>query len=166
VLLSDFQDAVDDHGTDLADWPLALRDAAKVLLASSEEARQFLAEEIALDHALSAAMAPIKAPAGLADRIVLKAAGDDGMPARTHLRLVDTVLATALVSPVPAGPRQPAWRRAVNWLAEQIPNAGLRYGLAFALCFSVGLGASLLLARPNESNYSTYVSGLYADLAY
>lgn len=66
---SEFQDAIGRLGEDLATWPLADRDGALALLAEEPGARALLDEAAKLRTALLARPA-IRAPAGLADRIV------------------------------------------------------------------------------------------------
>lgn len=68
--IAEFESAMDRHGADLGRWPDALRSSAEALLEASDEARHLHALALQLDAALRA---PPKAPAGLADRIVLAA---------------------------------------------------------------------------------------------
>jgi len=63
----EFEDLVDRLGEDTSNWPEAQREAAAGLLASSAEAAEVLARARALRDAL--AVPPVRAPAGLADRI-------------------------------------------------------------------------------------------------
>ncbi|MGJ4944865.1 hypothetical protein ACQR1W_30175 [Bradyrhizobium sp. HKCCYLS1011] len=67
----EFEDLIDRLGEDLSGWPEAQRQAAVELLASSPEANALLEEARTLRQALSAP--PVRAPAGLADRIVAAA---------------------------------------------------------------------------------------------
>lgn len=68
----DFGDLIDRLGEDLSCWPDAERLAALDLLAVSPEARALQQEAELLRQALSAP--PVRAPAGLADRIFAAAA--------------------------------------------------------------------------------------------
>ena len=63
-----FEDLIDRLGEDLSHWPDDQRLAAVQLLASSAEARALYEEASALRKALAAP--PVRAPAGLVDRIV------------------------------------------------------------------------------------------------
>jgi hypothetical protein len=69
--ISAFEDLIDRLGDDLSRWPDDQRLAAEALLVDSAEARTLLDEARALREALSAP--PVRAPAGLADRIVAAA---------------------------------------------------------------------------------------------
>jgi hypothetical protein len=79
--LAQLQDLIDRLGEDMASWPAEQRAAAEALLLSSGEARERLAAAQRLRAALAAP--PVRAPAGLADRILAAArrppadAGDD-----------------------------------------------------------------------------------------
>ncbi|MGN8543783.1 hypothetical protein ACQPTN_01255 [Bradyrhizobium sp. 13971] len=67
-----FEDLIDRLGEDLSRWPDDQRVAAVQLLASSAEARTLYEEAGAVRRALAAP--PVRAPKGLADRIVTAAA--------------------------------------------------------------------------------------------
>ena len=67
-----FEDLIDRLGEDLSLWPDAQRVAALELLASSADARTLHDEARMLRQAF--ATPPVRAPAGLADRIVAAAA--------------------------------------------------------------------------------------------
>jgi hypothetical protein len=66
--VKEFEDLIDRLGDDMSRWPDAERQAADVLLATSAEAQALLREAQKLRAALS--MPAVRAPAGLADRIV------------------------------------------------------------------------------------------------
>ena len=70
--VSEFEDLIDRLGEDLTCWPDDRRPAAEALLASSSEARALHEEAKALRQILAAP--PVRAPAGLADRIAVAAA--------------------------------------------------------------------------------------------
>ncbi|MBV8650435.1 MAG: hypothetical protein JO255_03140 [Alphaproteobacteria bacterium] len=75
--LEEFQDLVDRHGEAPESWPERQRENARLLLAASAEARRILAETARLRS--GAGGSTIKAPPGLAERIVataLNGAGD------------------------------------------------------------------------------------------
>lgn len=69
--VSVFEDLIDRLGDDLSQWPDDRRLAAEQLLAASAQARALHEEARALREALKAP--PVRAPAGLADRIVAAA---------------------------------------------------------------------------------------------
>jgi len=66
-----FEDLIDRMGEDLSHWPDAQRLAAEGLLASSAEARVLHDEALTLRQLLAGP--PVRAPAGLAERIVAAA---------------------------------------------------------------------------------------------
>lgn len=66
--IADFQDLLDRLGEDVTAWPAPQQQAAADLLASSEQARALLEEARLLRRALAAA--PVRAPAGLTDRVM------------------------------------------------------------------------------------------------
>lgn len=70
--IADFQDLIDRCGHDLSRWPDGVRQAGTHLLSISPDAQaiQAAARELA---ALAKAEPPVKAPAGLAARIVATA---------------------------------------------------------------------------------------------
>ncbi|WP_426443195.1 hypothetical protein [Bradyrhizobium genosp. P] len=67
-----FEDLIDRLGEDLSRWPDDWRLPAMQLLASSAEARALYEESSMVRRALAAP--PVRAPAGLVDRIVFAAA--------------------------------------------------------------------------------------------
>lgn len=92
----EFEDLLDRFGEDLTVWPASAREAGTELLRNSAEARRILEEATALRRVMAAAE-PVRAPAGLADRIVAEA-----MRARPVAR------------PITRGPL----RRAIAWLKQ------------------------------------------------
>jgi hypothetical protein len=69
--VGEFQDLIDRLGEDMSRWPGGQRVAARDLLASSSEAQALLEGARTLRRAL--ARPPVRAPAGLVDRIVTAA---------------------------------------------------------------------------------------------
>ena len=69
--VSEFEDMIDRQGEDISLWPEAERLRALDLLASSDDARRLLDEARLLRQAMAAPA--VRAPAGLADRIVAAA---------------------------------------------------------------------------------------------
>lgn len=148
--LDEFEEALDEHGPDVEDWPANLRDAARLLLDQSSAARDLLHDELRLAAAF--AMQPVpKAPAGLADRIVLRA-------------MAESAPEPALVSV----PVQRTWSVAAVWnaLVDLFPQPRYRYAFALTACFAIGLAGSQFLGESENYGSSLYVSGIYADLAY
>lgn len=146
--LEEFEAALDEHGPDVEDWPADLRDAARLLLDHSAEARQLLDEELRLAAAFAMRTTP-KAPAGLADRIVLRA-----MAAEAPAPMPEPARAVR--------PRTSLWA----FLADLFPQPRFRYAFALTACFAIGLAGSQLLGQSEDYGSSLYVSGIYADLAY
>ena len=70
--VTEFEELIDRLGEDLSLWPDDRRLPADELLARSSAAQALLEEARALRRALAAP--PVRAPAGLADRIVAAAA--------------------------------------------------------------------------------------------
>lgn len=69
--VTEFEELIDRLGEDLSLWPDDWRLPAEELLARSSAAQALLEEARAVRHALAAP--PVRAPAGLADRIVAAA---------------------------------------------------------------------------------------------
>lgn len=69
--VTEFGDLIDRLGEDLSLWPEDRRGSAEQLLDHSAEARALLEEARTIRRALAAP--PVRAPAGLADRIVAAA---------------------------------------------------------------------------------------------
>jgi len=82
--VTEFEELIDRLGEDLSLWPDDRRVPAEELLARSSAARAALEEARVLRQALAAP--PVRAPAGLADRIVAAAAKtkDDTAEPRTE----------------------------------------------------------------------------------
>ena len=68
----EFEDHLGRFGEDLMVWPPSAREAGIELLRNSAEAREIMEEAQVLRRAMTA-VAPVRAPAGLADRIVAEA---------------------------------------------------------------------------------------------
>ncbi|EJN14881.1 hypothetical protein PMI42_01540 [Bradyrhizobium sp. YR681] len=77
--VTEFEELIDRLGEDLSLWPDDRRLPAEELMARSSAAQALLEEARALRQALAAP--PIRAPKGLADRIVAAAAKMKGDPA-------------------------------------------------------------------------------------
>ena len=76
---SELQDAIDRLGGDLSAWPLADRERAQALLTQDPASLSLLDDASALRAALRD-QPVIRAPAGLADRIVRAALGSSPVP--------------------------------------------------------------------------------------
>lgn len=74
--VSEFEDLLGRHGSDLSNWPKDRQAAAEELLKTSEQARAALAELRQLRSALQST--PVRAPAGLVDRIMREVGGAEG----------------------------------------------------------------------------------------
>lgn len=72
ISLVQFRELVEHYGAALASWPVEHRASAQALIESSDEAREILAEIAEMERALRSAP-PMKAPAGLVDRIMTAA---------------------------------------------------------------------------------------------
>ncbi|MET4386271.1 hypothetical protein ABIB73_002016 [Bradyrhizobium sp. F1.4.3] len=77
--VTEFEELIDRLGEDLSRWPDDRRLPAEQLLARSSAAQALLEEARALRRALAAP--PVRAPAGLADRIVAAASKMKSDPA-------------------------------------------------------------------------------------
>jgi hypothetical protein len=73
VSIEEFQANLATYGPDLANWPEPQREAARIVMTTSEYARQMLAVEVLLKKELGDKK--VVAPKGLVDRIVGKALG-------------------------------------------------------------------------------------------
>ena len=69
--VSEFEDLIDRLGEDMSCWPEGQRLAAEKLIASSATAKELFEQACTLRQALTSP--PVRAPAGLADRIVAAA---------------------------------------------------------------------------------------------
>ena len=115
--IEEFEDLVDRLGEDLAAWPDHDRRAAEVLLRHSAEAREIISEATSLRMAFTGRPTET-APAGLADRIIVRA---------TSLR-----------------PPQPQATMVSDWLALVGPQFLFsRPAVILSLCFTAGLALSL-----------------------
>jgi hypothetical protein len=77
--VTEFEALLDGLGEDLSQWPDPQREAALGLLSQSSAARALLAEANILRTAL--ARPAVRAPAGLADRIIARATQSESTPA-------------------------------------------------------------------------------------
>jgi hypothetical protein len=135
--ITEFEDLLDRLGEDMSAWPAPMQQAAAVLLRSSDQARGLLEETRLMRRALAGT--PIRAPAGLADRIMLGVRQPASEPAAAHLRSLSSGNG-ALVSL--KSPRQ-------------LP-------LAFAACFLagilVGISPSLLPDEPYRVDFPSFLA--------
>lgn len=143
--LDEFQDAADRYGGDLARWPEAERRLADALLRQSPEAQAILDAATQLRAAFSEA-APVRAPAGLADRIILRALETTPAPA-VH----------------PAASRR--WRHAADSLRQMAWLAHARPAFLLSLCFVLGFASSQWRSLADRAVPTTDLTSLYADLA-
>jgi hypothetical protein len=133
--VAEFEELIDRLGEDVRRWPSPAREAALALLQNSAAARDVLgrAEEL---RRLLAAPPDVKAPAGLADRIVANARRSEGRPMGRPVGRRSAPI--AVLPPV----RRP-------WIPPLQP------AVVLSLCFAFGLTIGLL---PDESkSASTFV---------
>ena len=140
--VADFEDLLDRLGEDMSNWPVPQREAAAVLLRSSDEARALLDQARRLRRALSAP--PIRAGAGLADRIMVgiesplpKPVAVAAEPSRSWISGLADLISSGLISP-----RSP--------------------GFILAACFfigiCVGLYPSLLPDRSSQVDFPDFLA--------
>jgi hypothetical protein len=159
--IAEFEDLVDRLGDDVSRWPDSLAPAARALLAESDAARAILAEATVLRRAL--ASTPVRAPAGLADRIMSEAArsGPPAAPAKL------TLMRSATVAPAEAVSAQKTLR---PQFAYWIPAAFRPWAaVLMSSCFVLGALAGHLLERAEgnreQVDLPTYVAHV-VDLAH
>ncbi len=112
--VADFEDLLDRLGDDMSTWPAPLQQSAADLLRSSDPARLLLEEAKRLRQALSAP--PVRATAGLTDRIMLSIPRTDPVPAARPAR------------------RSRRWYSALAFfISPRTP------GLILAVCFLIGI---------------------------
>ena len=73
--IEEFEDCVDRYGEDVASWPSPERERGAALVRSSLAARAIVSQAKLLRVAVKGA-APVRAPSGLADRIVARAVAE------------------------------------------------------------------------------------------
>jgi len=135
--ITEFEDLLDRLGEDMSTWPAPLQQAAAVLLGSSDQARGLLEESRLVRRALAGT--PIRAPAGLADRIMLGVRQPASEPAAAPLRSLSggNRVLVSLKSPRP------------------LP-------LAFAACFLagilVGISPSLLPDEASRIDFPSFLA--------
>jgi hypothetical protein len=134
--VADFEDLLDRLGDDLSAWPAPQQQSAADLLRSSDQARLVLDEARRLRRALSAP--PVRASAGLTDRIMQAVALADPKPAAT-----------------PAQFSRP-WNGGLAFLLS--PRSP---GLILAVCFLVGIFVGLYPSLlPDQSSRIDFPSFL------
>jgi hypothetical protein len=135
--VADFEDLLDRLGDDMSTWPAPLQQSAADLLRSSDPARLLLEEAKRLRQALSAP--PVRATAGLTDRIMLSIPRTDPVPAAR-----------------PAQRSRP-WYIALAFLVS--PRAAK---LVLAVCFLigifVGLYPSLLPGQSSRIDFPSFLA--------
>jgi hypothetical protein len=129
--VADFEDLLDRLGDDMSTWPAPQQQSAADLLRSSDQARLLLDEARRLRRALSAA--PVRAGAGLTDRIML---------AVPHAVPVPKPAATS------TKPSRP-WISGLALLVVSPRSPGLILAVCFLIGIIVGLYPSLL---PDQSS--------------
>jgi hypothetical protein len=136
--ITEFEDLLDRLGEDMSTWPAPLQQAAAVLLGSSDQARGLLEETRLMRRALAGTQ--IRAPAGLADRIMLGSRQPASEPA-----------AAAPLRSLSSG------NGALVSLKSPRPLP-----LAFAACFLagilVGISPSLLPDGPSRIDFPSFLA--------
>ncbi|MDR3476225.1 MAG: hypothetical protein P4M09_31660 [Devosia sp.] len=145
--LEELEDALDEYGADFENWPADRARAAQYLLRESPDARALLAFQLSIESGLKAP-ATARAPTGLADRIVTQAMGAPGATPEAEVDL---------------GKPGAARRR---FIRRRSLSLAMRYAAVFAVCFGSGLAAAQTLNAQTNTKGTTYVSALYADLAW
>ena len=182
--LEEFEDRLDQHGSDIGTWPQDVASQAKALLTASADARRLLDEAKALDNLFAAGPA-IKAPAGLAGRIVARALNETNTPSGAEPAGIvpgGTSLGgsgasaraariAALATPVPAQAIPPQRRPAPpvqpspGWYRELVTlvfgsGSLMRPATALAICFAAGLCAGYIFNQQgiDSSSYNVMAS--------
>jgi hypothetical protein len=135
--VADFEDLLDRLGEDMSSWPAPQREAAAVLLRSSDEARALLDQAKLLRRALSAP--PLRAGAGLADRIMVG---------------IESPL------PKPAAVAAEPSRSWISGLADLISprSPGFILAACFFIGICVGLYPSLLPDRSSQVDFPDFLA--------
>lgn len=143
--IEEFEDALDQYGPEIDEWPSALAQQARDLLASSIEARDLLEAEAIIAGSLRSS---IKAPSGLADRLVAQAFEKEAAQV------------------VAARQGRSWWEALVEHVQALAGQASIRYATVLAICFVGGVAVAQITAQDENIPAPTYLSGLYADLAW
>jgi hypothetical protein len=134
--ITEFEDLLDRLGEDMSTWPAPLQQAAAVLLGSSDQARGLLEETRLMRQALAGT--PIRAPAGLADRIVV-----------------------GVRQPAPESAAAPLRSLSIGNGALGSLKSPRPLPLAFAACFLagiiVGISPSLLPDEPSRIDFPSFL---------
>ena len=141
--IAEFEDFLDRHGDDISGWPVAQQRAAAALLLESVEARGLLREAQTMRSLLSSA--PIRAPKGLADRVVMQALSVSqalsAAPAQVQSR------------------REPVFTRTLKLVRQNFIAAQLAFLLA---CFVAGALGGVLHSKSPVSNRSFDMHDFFA----
>ncbi len=150
MTLEEFEDRLNQNGSDFAAWPRVQADEARALLAKNADARTLMEEAAALDTMLGAP-SPIRAPSGLANRIVAAAVTSPDAPALAgaHPQHVNASLTEAILGARPdVGAAQASalgWFRDLSALVFGTRNL-LAPTAALTMCFAAGLAAGVLFS--------------------
>lgn len=135
--VADFEDLLDRLGDDISTWPAPQQQSAADLLRSSDQARLVLDEARRLRRALSAP--PMRASAGLTDRIMQAVPRADPKPAVTPAR--------------PSG----SWISGLGFLVSP-RSPGLILAVCFLIGIFVGLYPSLLPDRSSRVDFPGFLA--------
>ena len=169
--LDEFENRLDQNGSRIATWPEDVATAARALLTESAEARRLLEEAKALDG-LFAATPAVKAPAGLAGRIVARAMTETNAPAAAvnpaglHSAAPRSAPPSAPgAAPVIAAASRSSIQAPARWYRELLsPIFGsgsfVRPVATLAICFAAGLGAGYIFNEQgvDSSSYNVMAS--------
>lgn len=150
MTLEEFEDALDSYGCHLSDWPPALAASGRVLLEQSAAAHRLMREAEEMDGGLSSLMAgPVRAPSGLAGRIV------SGALAESDARIIAF-----------PGPERAALQPGPPSRSYTLRRSSAFAAAAMVVCFLGGmLSVRTLFPEETDLQSSYYVSTIYGDLA-
>ncbi|MGV8831129.1 MAG: hypothetical protein ACOH2N_04065 [Devosia sp.] len=153
MTIEEFEDGLDQYGSDLADWPEDRAALAHDLLARSEQARQSFALAKSLDDGLDNLLkTPIAAPRGLADRIVASASPPTHTAAVLQFSPPDALPVTAAAPP----------RSRSFWQPQRFSMIA---AAMLVVCFIGGVITARTVSPTTASTESVYISAIYGDLA-
>jgi len=135
--VADFEDLLDRLGDDMSTWPAPQQQSAATLLRSSDEARRTLDEARRLRRALSAA--PIRARAGLTDRIMQGIPGAVSKPAVAPAHFAR------------------GWNSRLAFLVSP-RSPGLILAVCFLIGIFVGIYPSLLPDEPSRVDFPGFLA--------
>ena len=153
MTLAEFEDALDQFGADLDDWPSERAAAARALLDTSGAVLEAFALAKRLDQGLDALLAtPIAAPTGLADRILARAT-PPAPEAEVYQFPARAIPPTATVET----------RRVPRFWHPDRP--AMIAAAMLVVCFIGGVITVRTVSPADTGHESVYISAIYSDLA-